>query len=162
MVLLLRLCTWLNDSSLGTTIRESDNLFSIIETVHVLGITLAVGTILVVDLRLLGLALRQIPASQVVRSVVKLTWAGFVLMVVSGGLLFWSEALKLFGSGLFRAKILLLLLAGVNAGVFHLVYRGRQGEWDAPRTPAGARVAAVLSIGIWSAIIALGRGVAYQ
>src|SRR5579862_2708618 len=114
MSLLHQFCLFLYDSYVGTTIRESANLFPVIETVHVLGITLLVGTVAVMDLRLLGVVLRGEKFSDVAGSILPLVWTGFVVMFASGFLLFWSEAAKSYGNAAFRIKLLLLLLAGLN------------------------------------------------
>ncbi len=159
---LAELFVWLNDSPIGTRIRESDNLFSVIETVHVLAVTLVVGVIAIVDLRLLGRVLRPAPVSEVLRSLLPIVWGGFALMLASGVLLFWAEALKLAANPAFWAKLLLLVAAGANAILFHRLSRRRLAAWDgAPRTPTPARVSALLSLGIWSAVVALGRAIAY-
>src|ERR1700683_1665414 len=106
---LVHLCEWLHDSAIGTSIRESTYAFPIIETAHVLGITLLVGTIAVVDLRLFGILFGGKRVSSIVRQVLPLTWSGFVVMFVSGFLLFWSEAEKAYVNPVFRIKLLLLL-----------------------------------------------------
>jgi hypothetical protein len=77
MPLLQHLCQLLNDSSFGTMIRESDYAYSIIESVHVLAITLVVGTIAILDLRMLGVILRPIAVTRIARAVLPLTWSGF-------------------------------------------------------------------------------------
>ncbi len=160
---LLHLCNWINDSPLGTRIRESDNLFSVIETVHVLGITLMAGTIAIADLRLLGLVLKDTPASEVVSPLVKLTWLGFAVMFASGALLFWAEAATLYGNAAFRLKLLLLALAAANAWIFHATAYRRVSQWEtAAHTPASARAAALCSLALWSAAIVCGRAIAYQ
>ena len=88
MPLLQHFCQLLYDSHFGTAIRESDNAFPIIESVHVLGITLLVGTIALLDLRMLGLILRPISVTRIARAVFPLTWSGFAVMFASGFLLF--------------------------------------------------------------------------
>ncbi len=159
----LDFCKALYDSPIGTEIRESDNLFSAIETVHVLGIIGVAGTIAIADLRLLGLALRQVPVPQVLDPLVRITWVGFAVMAASGALLFWSEAQKLYGNPAFRLKLVLLVLAAGNAGLFHVTTYRSVAQWGGgPTTPAKARVAAVCSLTLWSAIIACGRAIAYR
>ena len=127
---LQHLCQVLYDSHVGTVIRESDYAFSVIESVHVQAITLLVGTIAVLGLRMLGLVLREIPVTRVARSVFPLTWAGFAIMVTSGFLLFWAEAEKNYLNPAFRAKIVLLLLVGLNPLIFHTSVYQRVTEWE--------------------------------
>lgn len=161
--LLLQLCSWIGDSSVGTSIRESDNLFSVIETVHVLGIFAVAGTIAIVDMRLLGLVLEEVPVSEVANPLVKITWLGFAVMLASGLLLFWAEAAKLYANTAFRIKLLLLALAAANAWVFHSTTYRRVARWEkTAAVPAGARIAALCSLALWSAIIVCGRAIAYQ
>jgi hypothetical protein len=159
---LLHLCQWLYDSPLGTSIRESDLVFDLIETAHVLGITLLAGTVAVFDLRLLGLVLKNDEVSDVAGQVLPLTLTGFALMFISGVLLFWSEASKMYFNPAFRFKFILMILAGLNPLVFHTtIYRSVAG-WDtSPVTPARARTAAILSLTLWTGIILTGRAIAY-
>jgi hypothetical protein len=162
MQFLLHFCQWLYASSIGTAIRESVYLFPIIETVHVLGITLLVGTVAILDLRLLGLTLRSEPVTQVAGQILPLTWCGFAVMFVSGFLLFWAEAAKSYGNPAFRLKLLLLLLVGLNPLIFHFTIYRRVGTWDrSPVTPLRARAAAVISMALWAGIIIAGRAIAY-
>jgi hypothetical protein len=159
---LLQMCQWLYDSPLGTSIRESDLAFDLIETAHVLGITLLAGTVAILDLRLLGLVLKKDEVSDVAGQVLPLTLAGFALMAVSGILLFWSEASKMYFNPAFRVKLVLMGLAGLNPLLFHnSIYRS-VALWDlSPSTPARARFAGALSLVLWTGIIVSGRAIAY-
>lgn len=160
--LLLEWCNWISATPLSTTIRESDWWFNIIETVHVIFTTLMVGTIFVVDLRLLGVILRRESASRVVRAVLPWTWAGLAVMASSGVLLFISEAAQAYDNLAFRIKLLLLLAAGANALLFHATIYRSVGEWDARLpTPGRARAAGALSVALWTAVIVSGRAIAY-
>ncbi len=159
---LFELCQWLNDSSIGTAIRESTLMFPIIETIHVLAITLMAGTVAVVDLRLLGLVFKREPVTKVMGDVMPLTWTGFAVMFVTGGLLFWAGAAKLYSNPAFRLKLILLLIAGVNPLVFHLTVFRSVDKWEMVAVaPIRARTAAVLSLVLWSGIIITGRAIAY-
>ena len=156
-------CQWLQNTPWGTDIRESTLLFPIIETAHVLGLSLSVGTIAILDLRLLGLGLRREPVSQVMGQLMPWSWAGFTIMFLSGGLLFWSQALKAYGSIFFRIKLLLLLLTAVNVLVFQWTVYRSMATWDqAPVTPFRARLTGALSLILWIGIIAAGRTMAYK
>jgi hypothetical protein len=159
---LQHLCQVLYGSRVGTAIRESDNAFSVIESVHVLSITLLVGTISLLDLRMLGVILREIPVTRIARSVLPLTWAGFVIMAGSGLLLFWAEAAKNYLNPAFRVKVVLLLLVGLNPLIFHTTVYRRVAQWESQhRSPWRARVAACLSLMLWSGVIIAGRAIAY-
>jgi hypothetical protein len=160
--LLQHLCQLLYDSSIGTQIRESDYAFSIIESIHVLGITLLVGTIALLDLRMLGVVLRQISVTRIARAVFPLTWSGFAIMLVSGLLLFWAEAAKNYTNPAFRIKVLLLLLVGLNPLIFHTTIYRRVHEWELLEvSPWRARTAAIASLSLWGGIIVAGRMIAY-
>jgi hypothetical protein len=153
---------WINDLALSETIRSSALAFPWLESVHVLAIALVLGTIAVVDLRLLGLASTGRPVTLLIRRVLPLTWIAFAVAVITGGAMFISNALTYIGNTAFLVKMALLLLAGVNMLVFHLVtYRG-VGRWDeSARTPAGARAAGAISISVWVAVIAFGRWIGF-
>jgi hypothetical protein len=162
MTLLLNGCQWLANSWIGTQIRESDNLFSAIETVHVLGIVFTAGTIAIVDLRILGLLLSRYSLNEIQRPLVRATWLGFGLMASSGLLLFWSEADKLYFNAAFRLKILLLILAGANQWVFHSANRrAASSRLNAAGAGWRAQSAAALSLALWLGVIVLGRAIAY-
>jgi hypothetical protein len=155
-------CQWLFDSQLGTAIRESVYVFPIIDAIHVLGMTLLVGTVAILDLRLLGLILKAEPVSQVAKQVLPLTWCGFGVMFVSGFLLFWAEAAKSYSNPAFRIKLVLLFLVGLNPLIFHsTIYRSVANWNQAEVTPRRARLAALLSLTLWGGIIAAGRSIAY-
>ena len=160
--MLFRFCQWLYDSPIGTAIRESIWLFPIIETVHVLSITLLVGTVAILDLRLLGVILKREPVSDIAGQILPLTWCGFAVSFVSGFLLFWAEAAKSYSNPAFRLKLLLLAPAGLNPFVFHATIYRQVTAWnEAPVTPLRARMAALLSLTLWSGIIIAGRAIAY-
>ena len=137
-------------------------MFDILETVHTLCIVLVAGTIMLVDFRLLGLALTRVRFSEVVSRIVPSTLGGFGLMFLTGWSLFSSEAVKLYNSPAFRIKLVLLSLAGLNALVFHLTIYRRASEWDTlPVAPPRARMAGFFSLILWIGIIAAGRAIAY-
>jgi hypothetical protein len=162
MPLLQHVCQIFYDSRIGTAIRESDYAFSIIESVHVLGITLLFGTIALLDLRMLGLVLRSIPITRIARAVFPLTWSGFAVMFASGFLLFWAEAAKNYSNPAFRAKLILLALVGINPLIFHTTIYRRVHEWETLAiAPWRARTAAIASLTLWSGVIIAGRAIAY-
>ena len=162
MPILQHLCQILYDSGFGTTIRESENAFSIIESVHVLGVTMLVGTIALLDLRMLGVVLRPLAVTRIARAVFPITWLGFAVMFVSGFLLFWAEAAKNYTNPAFRIKLILLTLVGLNPLIFHTTVYRRVHEWEVQEvSPWRARVAAIASLTLWSGVIIAGRAIAY-
>src|SRR5215467_1330722 len=158
-----RACRYLYDSKVGSGIRESVWVFPIIEGTHLLGIALSVGMLCWFDLRLLGLVLRDEPVSKMWKQVMPVAFVGFALMFVSGVLLFWAEAFTAFHSVHFWLKMLLLLLAGVNALRFETTAHRNMAEWDlAPVPPLNARMTGAISLILWMAIIITGRTMAYN
>src|SRR5437867_9001463 len=126
---LLAFCQSVQDGAISTGIRESIWLFPIIETTHVLGLSISVGLLIWFDFRLLGFGIHQ-PVSHVHKQVMPWTLVGFAVMFISGALLTWSEPVKCITSGFFIAKIFFVVLAGVNALVFELTYRHTLEDWD--------------------------------
>jgi hypothetical protein len=152
----------LQDNSFASAIRESTWLFPTIETVHVLAVTLMVGSIVMVDLRLIGLAYRDRPLTELADDVLPWTWTSFTVAVLSGASLFSSAAVKYAGNFDFRAKIVLLVLAGVNMAVFHLgAYRNARSWKGDVRLPNAARLAGGLSLLIWVAVVGFGRWIGF-
>jgi hypothetical protein len=159
---LLSICQWVDSTRWNAVMRQSNWAFPTLDTIHTLGIVLVAGTIMLVDLRLLGLALRSVPVAQLVARIVPSTLWGFALMLVSGGALFSSEAVKMYHSPAFRIKVVLLALAGLNALIFHrTIYRDAANWEPGPIAPLRARVAGLLSLIFWIGIIAAGRAIAY-
>ncbi len=144
-------------------LRESLWIYPIIETVHVLGLCLFVGTAWLWDLRLLGVTLRRVPVSDLSKQILPWTIAGFAVMAVSGIGLVFSEPLRFYANVFFRIKLVLLFAAGANAFVFHSTVGRRKEEWDrALLTPVRARLAGALSLGLWATVIVTGRLIAYN
>jgi hypothetical protein len=159
---MLPFCRWLEQTSVGAGVRESLWLFPAIETVHLLGMAALVGTITVFDLRLLGWMLRRERVSDLARRLLPWSWAGFALQVVTGGLLFTSEAIKVYTNPAFRVKMLLIFLAGLHALIFHwTVYRNVASWDDSEVLPAGAKAAGLVSILLWIGIVAAGRFIGF-
>ena len=159
---MLEFCQWLDQSSVGMTIRQSLWLFPAIETVHLLGMAALVGTIGVLDLRLLGWVARRQPVSEMAGRLIPWAWAGFVVQAITGALLFSSEAVKIYGNPAFRLKMLLLLLAGLQAVIFQTVISGKLAAWDErPSLPMLAKVAGLSSILLWIAIVTAGRFIGF-
>jgi len=147
----------------GTAVRESTWLFPTIESVHVLALVLVVGSIMVVDLRLLNLASRQRSVRELTDDVLPWTWTAFVCAALTGSLLFSSSAVRYSGIWQFEVKMCLLVLAAINMAIFHLGAFRSVAQWDrAPsRPPLAARLAGGISLAIWRVIGALGRWVGF-
>ena len=156
------LIAFFEDSGLADRIRENEYLFPLIESVHVLAICLVVGSILAVDLRLLGVAYIREPVSRVTKGILPLTWCAFSAALVSGSLLFISNATKYLANGYFDTKILLIGAAGLNMAVFQSIGAKNMSRWDnAAVPPPTARLAGGLSIMLWIAVVACGRWIGF-
>jgi hypothetical protein len=154
---------WVDHTTIGTAVRQSPWLFPLIETFHLFGIVSLVASTSILDLRLLGAGpLRHWPVSKLTTRLLPWAWWGFGVQVVSGLLMTSSEAVKNYHNPAFRLKMVLIFLAAANFWVFHSTSYKRVAEWDNDRrSPAAARLAAVLSLMLWFGIVAAGRYIAY-
>jgi hypothetical protein len=155
----------LQDSSIGAAVRGDSGwewLFPNVETVHVLSTAVVFGSILMVDLRLLGLTSRDSAVSRLSNEVLPYTWIAFAIAVISGSMMFMSKAHTYFYNLQFELKFLFMALAGINMLVFHFgVYRWVL-DWDqVPVPPHAARVAGGLSIALWCVVIFMGRWIGF-
>ncbi len=156
------LCQRLEATAVATAIREGSAWFPWIESVHVLALTLVVGSIAHVDLRLIGFVGRGRSVADTTAAMLPITWSAFVVAATSGALLFASNATAYAHNDFFRAKIALIALAGVNMLAFHgLVGRDAAGWRDAASTPRRARVAGALSLLLWIGVVACGRWIGF-
>jgi len=160
---LLQVIQRLYESPIATAIRESENLFPILQTFHIVGTIALAGAIAIVDLRLLNVLLRREATVRVAESLLPITWIGFALMVVSGGLLFVAQSARIYENVFLRMKALLLVLALLNVALFHATTFRQIRSWgpDGVETPVSARVFAALSLVLWAGIIVTGRFIAY-
>jgi hypothetical protein len=146
----------LEASVFGAAMRDSSWLFAAVKAVHVAGIVMLVGSIAVLDLRLLGFR-RSIPVRRLAGRILPWTAASFLLIVPSGLAMFVANAGELIASPVFAIKICLILFAGANAGIFHAgAFRGA-AQWDVDvMLPLAARAAAAASLALWISVIACG------
>jgi len=153
---------WLEATALATEIRENEILFPWVESLHVLALTLVVGSISIIDLRLIGLASLDRPVGRLTRDVLPCTWIAFAFAALTGGLLFAAKATAYAGNFFFKGKLVLLALAGLNMVVFH-AFAGRDiPRWSATTyPPVAARIAGGLSLLLWIAVVAFGRWIGF-
>jgi hypothetical protein len=155
-------CQWLENSSFATAIHQSLWLFPMLETAHLFGIVSLVGATSALDLRLIGLTMKGEPVSRLAGRLLPWAWTGLTIQVVTGFCLFASEATRCFENKAFRIKMVMLVLAGLNALIFHRTVYRRVTTWDeAPATPVGAKLAGCCSILLWFGIVAAGRWIAF-
>lgn len=160
---LLAFCEWLAATNGSTALHESLYMYPLVESIHVLALCLFVGLAVILDLRLLGKVLREVPVSQVSRRLLPWTVIGFAVMVITGSLLFYAIPIRTYQSVWFRGKVIFLVLAGINVYYFHTRVEQDIAEWDTwIITPAAARRAGLFSLILWACIIVFGRFIAYN
>jgi hypothetical protein len=152
--------SWLQSQPFAREIAESSYWFPIVETVHVMALTMVVGSVAMMDVRLLGIG-RWRPASDVIAASQPWAWGAFAVAFTAGALLFCSKALTYYDNIPFRIKMVCMLIAGVNMLAFHRLTARRMSEWDKGMPPIGARVAGGLSLALWITIVALGRWIGF-
>jgi len=153
---------WIQRTSLAVEIRDSLLLFPLLESAHVIGLSIVFGTALIIDLRLLGLATMHRSFQRLAYDTLPWTMGAFALTAVTGALMFMTNASVYFHNVYFRVKVALLLLAAANAMVFELTTRRRVGHWDEARLlPRGARAAATISLVVWIGVIVAGRMIGF-
>ena len=153
---------WLGETSLAVAVRENEMLFPWTESIHVLALTIVVGSIAIVDLRLLGLTSQNRPVSRLMNDVLPITWIAFAVALVTGLMMFISQANIYLRNFYFIGKMALLLAAGVNVAVFHGLTARNVAQWDATGiVPPGARAAGAMSLLLWTVIVIFGRWIGF-
>jgi hypothetical protein len=153
---------WLEQTPVAAHVRESFWLFPAIETLHLLGMAALVATIGAFDLRLMGLSMRRVQVSELARRLFPWAWTAFAIQVLSGFLLFSSEAARMLANPAFRIKLILIGLGGVHACVFRWIACRDMPEWDANcTTPWKGKIAGLVSILIWVGVVAAGRWIGF-
>ena len=159
---LFELCERIEATWIGTQVREDIWLFPILVSIHILGLTLSVGTLVWFDLRLLGVGIRNCSVAGLYRRLMPFMLPAFFVMVVSGSMLFSGFATLAYGNIFFQIKAAGLVVAGLNALIFHLVTEKRIAQWDEARVlPVSARIAGFVSILAWAVVILAGRMISY-
>jgi hypothetical protein len=144
-------------------IRESIYGYPALLTAHVIGMCLFAGLVIMMDLRLVGLAYRETPVSQIQRRLFPWQMVGMALSAITGGLLFYGQPLRYYGKVFFWIKVLFMILAGVNAIAFHFTTHPSVAKWDSDRAlPTGARLAGAFSLALWAGVVMTGRLTAYN
>lgn len=149
---------WLEALAWTTAVRESLWGYPILATAHVASIVAFAGLVIVMDLRLVGWAFAHAPLTQIQRRLFPWQMTAFALSASTGLLLWCVDPLRYYGNVFFQVKLVLLVLAGLNALIFHLTTYRTVAPWDDdPLGPATARLAGATSLLLWSAIIVSGR-----
>ena len=151
--------SWLQNSRLALAV--SEEWFPFVESLHVISMAIVAGTIFIVDTRLIGLTSTHLPFSYVSVRLLSWTWGAFACSVITGSLMFISNATGYYSNTPFRMKMVLLILAGVNMLYFQKVTFRRVAEWDRTRPPVAAQAAGVFSLALWCGVIGFGRWIGF-
>ncbi len=146
---------WLETSGVAQAMRQWLWLYPAVEIIHIVGFVLLVGSVAMLDLRLLGLS-RRLPPSDLARHLLPWSWLGLALIVPSGLLMFSAHASEWVGNPVFGIKLALIAAAGGNALLFH-----RRAAWRDGKPSLRARIAGALSLSLWLGVLACGRLLAY-
>jgi len=160
---MLDFAVWLSETKWSIALHESLYLYPWIESTHVLSICLFFGTLLFVDLRLTGKVFNNLSVADMNRKVLPLTLFGFLVMSVTGLLLFYAIPVRNYQNIFFRIKILLIVIAGINAFFFHRRMSKEAKVWDKDSSiPNSMKNSAITSLVLWSSVIISGRMIAYN
>ena len=153
---------WVDAFPSSIAMRESLYAFPVLLTVHLISLAMFAGLVVMMDLRLLGVAYRGTPFSEVQARLFPWQMVGMAVTSLAGLLLFYAQPMRYFGKVLYWIKMALIVLAGVNALLFHFTTYRSIAKWDTAGPPLGAKVAGVLSLAMWAGIVAFGRLTAYD
>lgn len=160
--MILKICSWLYHQPGLTALRESQFAYPAVQVVHVLGLVLMIGPVVLVDLRLLNLLFKREPAHVILGQLLPLSWIGFAILLISGPLLFAAQAEKVYANPFLQLKFLLLIVAGLNVAVFHRTTYTRVSVWgESGATPGRAKLAAVLSLALWVGVLSASHYIPY-
>jgi hypothetical protein len=155
---LTQLMEWLQATSLAVFIHQTKWVFTTIEVIHVIAIAAVISSIAVVDLRLLGLASTRRPFSELSHEILPYTWTAFVIAVITGSLMFISQAAQYFVTPTFWIKMAIMAAAGINMFIFEFITVRGVKEWDpTPIPPLPARLAGGISLACWVLVFVFGR-----
>ena len=161
--LLSDFANWLAAQENSIALHESFYMFNWVESTHVLFLMLSLGMLAVVDLRMLGLWLTDVPASKVADRLAKPMFFGFAIMVITGVTLFYAIPVRYTHSIWFRIKLILLVAAAINAFLFHRHMNRSVSTWDTDKVPPKrTRMAGAISLSLWIGIVTCGRFIAYD
>lgn len=143
----------ISETSLSYALTDSAWAFGALEALHVLALSLVLGSIAIIDLRLLGLAGKDRDPQVLLKQLLPVTWTGFAPALVTGALMLFANPFSYFANLFFQGKLALLVLAGANMALFH-VFSARQ---LASATALAPKVSAAASLALWLSIATFGR-----
>lgn len=161
--LVYNIAIWFDDTQWSTMLHESYYMYNWVESTHVLTLMVSLGMLFLIDLRMLGLALPDVPASKLAARLNVPMLIGFTVMFITGILLFYAVPVRTAQSIWFRIKMVLLVACAINAWLFHKRMNESVASWDNDaKAPSRIRMGAMLSLGFWSIIVVCGRFIAYD
>lgn len=152
---------WVQNCAVGQAMGASPDLFPLVESLHVLFVAVMMGTIAFVDLRLMGLINLERPVSKTLREMLPFTVGSFLVVVITGTLLWTAHPMQYLQNGPFIAKMVLLVAAGVNILVFHGTTQRSISRWDLGKVPLRVLLAGSTSLLLWIAVVACGRWIGF-
>lgn len=159
---LIDLFSWLQDTPIGVFMREDTLAFPLVESLHVLALTFVVGSIGMVDLRLLGVSARNHAVTRFSNEILPITWVAFACAAITGFLLFTSKAVDYMHNFFFLGKMVLMACAAANMLLFEFTTYKSVHNWDFETpTPTLAKVAGGLSLLFWLGVIIFGRWIGF-
>lgn len=160
---LLDVAQWIESKSWSTGLHESYYMYNWVESTHVVSLTIFLGMLFFIDFRMLGLTMTEIPASKIASRLHTPMMIGFVIMIITGLLLYFAVPVRVTQSIWFRIKVVLLVAAGINAWIFNKKMRESALTWESQiMAPKHLRYSAALSLGLWMGVITTGRLIAYD
>ena len=153
---------WVHAFPSSIALRESLYAFPVALTVHLVSLAMFAGLVVMMDLRLIGVAYRGTPFSEVQSRLFPWQMVAMVVTSIAGLVLFYMQPMRYFGKVIYWLKIALIVLASVNILLFHFVTYRSIDKWDLSNAPVTAKVAGWLSIALWGGVVASGRLTAYD
>ncbi len=160
--MLFNFCHWLSQTPFSVWLREAPYPYPVLLIIHVITIAVFGGMVAMGNLRVLGLAMRSVPVSQVIGQFRPWKWTAFVVLLITGLLVTASDPIEYYGNVMFWISNALLVVAGVNAMIFYFGAYRSVSNWDTDvTTPSGARRWAATSLTLWVVLIFAGRAIAF-
>jgi energy-coupling factor transporter transmembrane protein EcfT len=156
----MEILSWMESTAIADAVRTYGWIYPALESAHYIGIACLVGAIMLIDLRLLGLG-KKLPLKTMI-TLLPFVWAGFFINLFSGGIIFIYGATNFGTNSAFLLKMLLIVLAGINAFLFEIAARRGRDTWvETGEAPALVKAIATLSFVLWLSVVTTGRWMAY-
>jgi hypothetical protein len=161
--LLLQFGQWMEAQLYSQMLVAGYYSYNWVEATHVLSLMMCIGTLFIIDFRMLGLIMPNVPATKIAARLHKPMIIGFVIMFFTGALLVYAKPVETIQSLWFRIKMILLVLAFINAWIFNARMKAADGSWDMdPVAPKPLRVGAIISLVLWCGVVTMGRYIPYD